>query len=293
MVHFLAKTRCGGDVYFAFKFEIPTVILAEFNTHRAFSRNAASTRALDLKTYRKNVLEKPFVPENFVENSRAMFSDKKLEGIRATVARAIWKSGLYVAAGLHFLMEKLHVHKQHANRLLSPYAYTKVIASIADSYSLDNFFRLRTAPDAQPEFRKLALLIKYIYDNAPFMDVERGMIVDPLRGVYDPEKIDPAEIVTSIAQIARVSYNQETLSDFEKNLKLAKRLYSNGHRSPFEHVVVAVGDGKRYHNRVGYINLRQLVFPDEFQTIEHMIPEDIFSKVFYMRNQLIKTLTEV
>lgn len=289
MVWYLIKTKTNNDIFFCFRFQIPTVILAEFNTHRAFSRNAASTRAISLKKYRKRVLENPFVPDEFVENSGAMFSDKKIGGWKDVLARWCWYAGLYTSAGLHFVLEKLNVHKQHANRILSPYAYTDVIASIADPYSLDNFFRLRCASDAQPEFRKIALLIRYIYDNSPAFEANPGDIVDPLQGVISPEELNSKLLVTSVARIARVSYASDE-SDLDKNLKLTKRLYKNGHRSPFEHIVVAVGNSVRYHNRIGYINLRQIIFPDEFFTIRELIPAEIRDIVYHLKDTLTQTL---
>jgi len=41
----------------------PRFILAEFNTHRVFSRNSASSRAIPVERRIAQVRENPFVPE--------------------------------------------------------------------------------------------------------------------------------------------------------------------------------------------------------------------------------------
>ena len=41
---------------------MPRIILAEFNTHRLFSRNSASSRAIPFKKMVQSVLENPFIP---------------------------------------------------------------------------------------------------------------------------------------------------------------------------------------------------------------------------------------
>lgn len=41
---------------------IPRIVLAELNTHRAFSRNSASSRAIPAKTMRERVLSDPYIP---------------------------------------------------------------------------------------------------------------------------------------------------------------------------------------------------------------------------------------
>ncbi len=49
----------------------PRIILPEFNTHRAFSRNSASSRARSFKTTLRPVMEDPFVPL-FTVNQKGM-----------------------------------------------------------------------------------------------------------------------------------------------------------------------------------------------------------------------------
>ena len=50
---------------------MPRCILAEFNTHGVFSRNAASSRAIPVQTLIKRVQEDPFIPVYWGKNKPA------------------------------------------------------------------------------------------------------------------------------------------------------------------------------------------------------------------------------
>lgn len=51
-----------GDRLTTFKVTFPRYILAELNTHRAFSRNSASSRTIPFKKMVKMVEDNPFIP---------------------------------------------------------------------------------------------------------------------------------------------------------------------------------------------------------------------------------------
>lgn len=55
-----------------FEVTFPRIVLAEFNTHRVFSRNSASSRAIPVKTMLKRVKEDPFVPVYWGKNQKGM-----------------------------------------------------------------------------------------------------------------------------------------------------------------------------------------------------------------------------
>src|ERR1700749_1486224 len=70
-------------------FEIPfrLIVLAEFNTHRVFSRNSASSRAIPVVKQLLRVLDAPYVPEEFGSNQPGMQAGPPLEGLKAELAR--------------------------------------------------------------------------------------------------------------------------------------------------------------------------------------------------------------
>src|SRR5579872_6997195 len=76
----------------------PRFILAEWNTHRMLSRNAASSRAIPVEKRIASIEADPFIPEQFGANQKGMQAGSDIED-QAT-ARAIW-SGACVQAVEH------------------------------------------------------------------------------------------------------------------------------------------------------------------------------------------------
>lgn len=67
-----AKLFVDNSVNYTFELVFPRIILPEFNTHRVFSRNSASSRAIPFWKMLKKVKEQPFVPIAFQKQHRGM-----------------------------------------------------------------------------------------------------------------------------------------------------------------------------------------------------------------------------
>lgn len=80
----------------------PRLVLAEFNTHRVFSRNSASSRAIPVQKQLQRVLDEPFVPEKFGINQPGMQSFRWLEGMKHELALEVWLAGRDRAASTAF-----------------------------------------------------------------------------------------------------------------------------------------------------------------------------------------------
>jgi thymidylate synthase ThyX len=61
-----------GDRLTTFIVTFPRIILAEFNTHRMFSRNSASSRAIPFDKMVKSVQENPFIPIVWQKDHKGM-----------------------------------------------------------------------------------------------------------------------------------------------------------------------------------------------------------------------------
>src|SRR5665811_381869 len=68
----------------------PRFVLAEFNTHRVFSRNSASSRAIPIVKQLRRVLEQPFVPLEFGSNQPGMQAGPALVGEAQAAADREW-----------------------------------------------------------------------------------------------------------------------------------------------------------------------------------------------------------
>lgn len=247
-----------GDRLTTFQVRVPKWLLAEINTHRALSRNFASSRAIPAKTIRKQVIKDPVVPVYFGANQKGMQSQAELTGWRLVLAKQIWKLARFPACGFHWLGEKIGLHKQILNRILEPWMWADGVISGTE---FRNFFALRNHPDAQPEFGELARQMKLLYDSSQPRILQIG---DWHLPYIEPEDLtsyhEQVELISS-ARCARVSYllRDGRRSNAEADLELFNRLVGAfpGHWSPTEHPAQALPTSDRYGNFVGFKQFRK------------------------------------
>ena len=133
-----------GERITTFLLTFPRIILAEFNTHRVFSRNSASSRAIPFKKMGESVENNPFIPIAWQKDHKGMQGTEYLatEG-EIAYAKALWlgaaEDAVQNAKCLHSESAKV-ITKQICNRLLEPFMWHTVICTATD-YS--NFFKLR------------------------------------------------------------------------------------------------------------------------------------------------------
>jgi len=77
----------------SFEATYPRIVHSEMMTHRMFSRNSASTRAIPLADQLRNLLQNPFIPEKFGINQRGMQAYSHLAGLKHDQAVEIWLQG--------------------------------------------------------------------------------------------------------------------------------------------------------------------------------------------------------
>lgn len=117
----------------------PRFILPEFNTHRVFSRNSASSRAIPVTKQIKKILETPFVPSRFGVNQSGMQAGKYLEGVAKQEAIDEWLDTMYQAVwgtlgliiGRRVLLEAFGVNYRFSNVLQTQEGREKVYALLA------------------------------------------------------------------------------------------------------------------------------------------------------------------
>lgn len=120
----------------------PRIILAEFNTHRMFSRNSASSRAIPFEKMLKSVEENPFTPIAWQKDHKGMQGTEYFlpteEGYYK--ANAAWNESRECAICSAKMLSEVGVTKQNCNRLLEPFMWHTVIVT---SVEFENFFALR------------------------------------------------------------------------------------------------------------------------------------------------------
>ncbi len=227
----------NGNRLTTFVLTYPRFIHQEVLTHRALSRNASSSRAIPISTMLKNVFKSPAEPVSWGANNKGMQSNKELSNSRRCIARAAWVLASYFAIFFAWLLSKIGVHKQLANRLLEPWAHMTTIVSATE---WENFFNLRCHPAAQPEFQELAYKMLAAYRESVPQQLEFGQWHLPFSANIKHDLTDQQRCKITVARCARVSYlNFEGEIDHQKDFDLHDRLLKEGHMSPFEHVAVA------------------------------------------------------
>ena len=239
----------GGNRLTTMEVTFPRMVLAEFNTHRMFSRNSASSRAIPVKKQIQRVLDSPFIPTYWGRNQSGMQAEEELTGTAREQAIQEWLIARdYAVEQVQNLLD-LEAHKQLANRLLEPFMWHTVIVTATE---WSNFFALRANPMAQPEIRTIAEMMQALYDDSKPQLVKEGEWHLPLiqsnerDGVFEFSE-DAQKI--SAARCARVSYlTHDGTRDLQADLDLYERLVSGGHMSPLEHVATPL-TAKRWHEK--------------------------------------------
>lgn len=244
----------SGDRVTTLELEYPRIIHSEFMTHRVFSRNAASSRAIPVKTMLKNIWNNMFVPWYWGANQSGMQASKQLSKPRILIANALWRTGVCINLLGSYLLSSIGVHKQLANRNTEYASYIKTIVTSTD---FDNFISLRLHPNAQPEITDLAYKIKVALENSKPRLLKEGEWHTPYVKKYGTDiflKIDQAKKV-SVSCCAQVSYRTNDTS-IDKAIRITDALSKSRpiHASPFEHVCTpGVGKG----NLKGWKSYRQ------------------------------------
>jgi len=222
-----------GSRLTTFILRYPRFLLAQMNTHRVFSRNAASSRALPTAALLRQVMDTPAKPLTW--RARGVGMQPAGLVVDLTAADRIWCEARDSAVASARSLNALGAAKEIVNRLLEPFVLTTQIVS---STSWDNFFALRINKDAQHEISVLAVGMRTALSGSTPVVMSDGDWHLPLTGYAGDETLGPRDLrLVSAARCARISYlTHEGRRDVKRDIQLAYQLVEAGHWSPFEHV---------------------------------------------------------
>lgn len=224
----------------------PRFIHAEFMTHRVFSRNASSSRAIPVERLIQDVIDDTAMPVKWFKNKPGMQGTEELVGTERDEMIRNWIDGRNNAVERARGIAAWGAHKQHVNRLLEPFSHINVVVTATE---WSNFFALRDHPDAQPEIMVLAQQMKLAMEQSTPQYLKPGQwhlpyVTDDERKMFRHFPIEDDERQNSMTQIsvarcARVSYltHQGKKPDFTDDMRLYERLLASTplHASPAEH----------------------------------------------------------
>lgn len=246
----------------------PRFIHAELMTHRTFSRNASSSRAIPVKKIIADIMADPAMPVHWGKNIPGMQAHEQidepvtiLEHFRdgecpiGVSKEDAWLTARDRVVEIAQAFDNAGYHKQIVNRLLEPWSHISVLVTATE---WNNFFHLRCHEDAQPEIRILAEMMKLEMAKSTPNKLVPGqwhmpfITPDDVVNVHnslkfnritrdEPKASEVTELLLRIstARCARTSYllHDGTAPDIQKDLGLYERLVGSQplHASPTEH----------------------------------------------------------
>lgn len=256
-----------GDRLTTMVLTYPRIIHSEVMTHRMFSRNSASSRAIPFEKMVKSVQENPFIPIAWQKDHKGMqgneyFTDKdeirlrELEWLKAANQAVLYAKNLNNPYG---------VTKQLCNRLLEPFMWHTVIIT-SGKEGLENFFNLRNHEAAEIHIQELAKRMLEVYNESTPKQLQVGEWHIP----FDDKLYNASnsfKLKVSTARCARVSYTvvgeESKEPNYENDIKLHDKLLESGHFSPFEHCAQAMSDEEYISFVKGKIDIEEYIFDNE------------------------------
>lgn len=264
----IADTIHNGKRITSLQLVMPRFILAQFNTHRVFSRSTASSRAIPTAKLIEQVRNDYVRPVQWGMNKAGMQSERELDVHEQELAKELWWRAANSAADFAEQLDKLELHKQYANRILEPFMWVHTIVTATE---WDNFFALRLDDAAQPEIQLLAQAMKEAITNSipnesqyhlPYILEEEIFAYQKSLGFTSDNAFEHFAPI-SAARCARVSYlnHDQSNPNFEKDMALASRLFEHKHYSPFEHQAMSAMDNEQHltRNFVGWVQYRAMI----------------------------------
>lgn len=129
--------------------EYPRIIHSELMTHRVFSRNSASSRAIPVSKVIELVESNPAMPVHWGKNQAGMQAKEELDDLKKEAVRQLWLEAAKQAVSIAKVMADIGCHKQVVNRILEPFQHMKVVVT---STEWANWDWLWDHPDAEVRF---------------------------------------------------------------------------------------------------------------------------------------------
>lgn len=240
-----------GNRMTTLELEYPRFIHSEVMTHRMLSKNAASSRAIPIKTTIEHVKKFPATPVHWGKNQAGMQAKEELDAPSIARVEHLWHSAKESA--IHYLeeLQSAGLHKQIASRIIEPWFMMKTVISGTE---WNNLIWLRDHEDAQPEFAELAKCIVEAVNKSTPVVLRSGewhlpYVMTAFKISENPDNDEIVYLDTNGNQIdldtarkvsasccAQVSYRK--LDDsVEKAVDIFNKLFSGSrvHASPVEH----------------------------------------------------------
>lgn len=268
----ICDSICNGVRLTTMEVEYPRIIHSEVMTHRMFSRNAASSRAIPFEKMLKQLYGKPV---RFGANQAGMQDSGEHNATISIYSNSIhadsaWEYAKDSAVGFSQAFAEAGYHKQICNRLTEPFQMMKVLISATE---WDNFFWLRCDTAADPTLQELARVMELAREDSrpfelragewhlPYLGRSRGFVEEI--AYFDDFDSEDAQnynledaIKVSAARCAAVSYRNVDYS-LDKSKEVYDRLVGaeKKHGSALEHQATPMEVVGRWNTDGNFVHL--------------------------------------
>ena len=244
-----SKSSVNGKEINTLELEFPRLVLAEFNTHNALSKNASSSRAIPVSKMLEQVRNNPAMPVRFGKKNVGMqdagehheLIDLGAAGVYFTPDE-VWSFAAKYASNYAEAFDKAGYAKQICNRLIEPFQMMKVVMTATE---LNNFLWLRDHPAADPTIDMLAKAIRTAKEDSVAVVLQPGEWHTPYYGdgYWNKDSPDTLENALMISSSCSAQVSFRSLNDtIEKARDVSAKLNLKGehpeepvHASPTEH----------------------------------------------------------
>lgn len=208
-----------------------------------FSRSSASTRAVPLERLIDSISSDPYIPA-WTRNQKGM-QGGEIDAESAHHLNMLHLEAMGEAFRCARFASGLGAHKQEVNGYLIPWLRIPILLT-GHQDAWENFFDLRCADSAHPDFREQAISARDLYLESAPRRVGVGdwhlPFGDTLEVYRKTGFQDLVAAMAAAANCARLSYaSHDGDYSLESQLRLAEKLLHQRHWSPFEHIAVATG----------------------------------------------------
>lgn len=234
-----------GNRITTFELIFPRIVLAEFLTHRLFSRNSSSSRAIPVKRMNELILEDIAYPIHFGKNQSGMQdAGEHSELIKGKYTpKEWWKLAVEQMIDFSNAFDEAGYHKQICNRIVEFGQHMKIVMTTTH---MDNWFNLRNHSDADPTIHALALCTYEAYKESTPRILNKGEWHTPYYedGVWSEQADGLDQYGVSLDDALKISTSccaQASYRRLDASIEKARAIFSRliestpAHASPTEH----------------------------------------------------------
>jgi len=252
-----------GEEAITFFWTYERFIHAEVMTHRTFSRNYSSSRAIPYERMMEWVGKDPANHLHLGSNQAGMVSGKEVDNadtLRSDIALKFFEMREWCDS----LVDKYNPHKEVINRYTEPWGWITGMATMGRRAFM-NFISLRCSRGANPNIQRVAISCLRLYKSSVPQQLEYMQWHTPFFDDYIPHGLVSDSnvrvgLIWSGARSAWCSYNNPTKdATFEKAQIRHDDCVKFKHVTPLEHPLQARNDGKAHGLVPGYNSYRSMI----------------------------------